>query len=276
MDWSLGDPKAKHPFLRQTLGYKKVWMYYTAMIVDPILRFNWIFYAIIPLQIQHSAITSFAVAFSEVCRRGMWTLFRVENEHCTNVGRFRASRDIPLPYDLPSSPEVEVDGSSQQQQRPPSGRTETAPSSSRTPSEFARPMHASTFSTTDPEQLRPPGTRRRATSFGAANDSSPLARGLSRVGNIMRDAHAQDFERRKKPELGAQLGSGKAEVDDDSDDDDDDCDGPSRSGSGGELEGDSDGGGQIERQNERDIKRARRDVEIGRGEGGAGPRSESP
>ncbi|KAF2448767.1 EXS-domain-containing protein [Karstenula rhodostoma CBS 690.94] len=100
-DWSLGDPSAKYPFLRQNLGYKKVWMYYLAMAIDPILRFNWIFYAVIPLQLQHSAITSFFVAFSEVFRRGMWSLFRVENEHCSNVGHFRASRDVPLPSAAP-------------------------------------------------------------------------------------------------------------------------------------------------------------------------------
>lgn len=262
MDWSLGDPKAKHPFLRQTLGYKKVWMYYTAMVIDPILRFNWVFYAIIPLQIQHSAITSFAVATSEVCRRGMWTLFRVENEHCTNVGRFRASRDIPLPYDIPSSPEVQVLDSSQ----PPSGEADSAREAS---SEFSHPRHAQTFSSAvDPEQSRRPGTRRRATSLDAKGDSSPLVRGLSRVGNIMRDAHAQDFERRKKPELGAHPGSAK--VDDDSDDDEDDCNSPSRNGSGTENEHDGDdhaGEDQVERENERDISRARRDVEIGRGEG---------
>ena len=45
-------------------------------------------YAVIPLQLQHSAVTSIVVAVSEVLRRGMWTIFRVENEHCTNVGRF--------------------------------------------------------------------------------------------------------------------------------------------------------------------------------------------
>ena len=30
----------------------------------------------------------------------MWSLFRVENEHCNNVGKFRASRDVPLPYKI--------------------------------------------------------------------------------------------------------------------------------------------------------------------------------
>ena len=110
MDWSLGHPDANHRFLRNELGYKKTWWYYCAMVIDPILRFNWIFYAIFRHQVQHSAILSFMVSLSEVCRRGIWTIFRVENEHCTNVGRFRASRDVSLPYavseesDTPAGP----------------------------------------------------------------------------------------------------------------------------------------------------------------------------
>ncbi|EFR00998.1 SPX/EXS domain-containing protein [Nannizzia gypsea CBS 118893] len=100
MDWSLCNPYSKNPYLRDYLGFRRRWVYYIAMIIDPILRFNWILYAIFINDIQHSAVLSFAVALSEVCRRGMWTIFRVENEHCTNVGRFRASRDVPLPYDI--------------------------------------------------------------------------------------------------------------------------------------------------------------------------------
>lgn len=83
MDFSLLDPYAKHRFLRNTLGYKQIWLYYFAMIADPILRFNWIFYAIFADEVQHSALLSFLVSLSEVCRRGLWMLFRVENEHCT-------------------------------------------------------------------------------------------------------------------------------------------------------------------------------------------------
>lgn len=83
MDWSLLNPYAKHRFLRDTLGYKQVWLYYVALVVDPILRFNWIFYAIFADDVQHSAVLSFIISLSEICRRGLWMLFRVENEHCT-------------------------------------------------------------------------------------------------------------------------------------------------------------------------------------------------
>ena len=40
------------------------------------------------------------VAAAEVTRRGMWTVLRVENEHCGNVAQYKASRDTPLPYTL--------------------------------------------------------------------------------------------------------------------------------------------------------------------------------
>lgn len=68
------------------------------MIIDPILRFNWILYVVLPADANHSTVFSFGVAILEVTRRGMWALFRVENEHCANVGQYKASRDVPLPY----------------------------------------------------------------------------------------------------------------------------------------------------------------------------------
>ncbi|KAL5383725.1 hypothetical protein DPSP01_005829 [Paraphaeosphaeria sporulosa] len=243
-DWSLGDPSAKHPFLRQNLGYKKVWMYYLAMVIDPILRFNWIFYAVMPLQLQHSAITSFFVSFSEVFRRGMWSLFRVENEHCSNVGHFRASRDVPLPYELASS---DTDGATSQDhgQRvdeeqpltPHLSRTSTAP----------MPPYASGA---DVGSIS--ARRRRASDTGLQQQPSPMARGLQRMGTALRTAHNQDFEKKKKPELGE-----AAAKDDDSDDEDDDDDGEGHSGE------------TSDRESAREIERVRSEVEVGR----AGPAS---
>ncbi|KAJ4346898.1 Xenotropic and polytropic retrovirus receptor 1 [Didymosphaeria variabile] len=238
-DWSLGDPSAKHPFLRQTLGYKKVWMYYLAIAVDPILRFNWIFYAIIPLQLQHSAITSFFVAFSEVFRRGMWSLFRVENEHCSNVGHFRASRDIPLPYDLPSP---KMDGStSQDYGRRVDEEQPLSPHISRTSTAPTAPYASGA-------DLNRTSTRRRHASFGADQQQpSPMARGLQRMGTALRTAHNQDFEKKKKPELGE-----SATKDDDSDDDEDE-------------DGEEHSEEMSDKESEREIERVRKEIEVGRG-----------
>jgi len=74
--------------------------YYTAMILDPIMRSSWLFYVVFPGQKQHSAATSFFIGLGEVFRRFMWNFFRVENEHMTNVGHFMATRDVPLPFNL--------------------------------------------------------------------------------------------------------------------------------------------------------------------------------
>lgn len=251
-DWSLGDPSAKYKFLRQTLGYKRVWMYYVAIAIDPIIRFNWIAYAIAPLHIQHSALTSFFVALSEIFRRGMWSLFRVENEHCSNVGHFRASRDVPLPYDVPSSSDAserpsDTGGKADEEAAlAPLHRTETVPTLDLGPQ----------ASGTDFAQRTSSSRRRRAPTFADEEGRpSPLARGLTRMGTILRNAHAQDFEKRKKPELGAEPSK-----DEDSDDEDDDENQQSCSGVMTPLGN----GDERDGRDEADIAAAREDVEIGR------------
>ncbi|KAL9612717.1 MAG: hypothetical protein Q9167_002708 [Letrouitia subvulpina] len=158
----------------------------------PILRFNWIFYAIFSNELQHSALLSFMVALSEVCRRGMWTLFRVENEHCTNVGRFRASRDFPLPYDLPSPIQSSIEESRDQSLVHPvepgddhlnptlssiASGAQPTPGIAQTESGFLRRRH------TGPPRAEP----------------TPVQRGIARVGTIMTQAHVQDFERKRRP-----------------------------------------------------------------------------
>ena len=160
------------------------------MILDPILRFNWIFYAIYSNDLQHSALLSFFVGFSEVCRRGMWTLFRVENEHCTNVGRFRASRDVPLPYEIYSpSPSPPTDEEvAPHADAPP-------PKPSRRPATLRPPPPSTANSTTLEPQPSSGSLRRRFT-----NPDTPIARGIARVGNIMGAAHTQDFERKRRPD----------------------------------------------------------------------------
>lgn len=183
MDWSLCNPYAKRPFLREILAFRQTWVYYVAMVLDVVVRFNWIFYAIFAFDIQHSALLSFIVSFSEICRRGVWTIFRVENEHCTNVHLFRASRDVPLPYPVPSAG--------------PPGSIGTRP-----------PMHDVLLQ----ERPTPAVPAAETTSVDIEHGIQPaappllrhrrmtLADGISRIGTIMRIAHAQDFERKKKPD----------------------------------------------------------------------------
>ena len=183
MDWSLGNPYARHPFLRDTLAFRRPWVYYAAMVVDPILRFQWIFYVIYADDVQHSAVLSFIIAFAEVIRRGIWSIFRVENEHCTNVGRFRASRDVPLPYSSPTYP----------------GREDV---SDPVDSSLAGATSSHIASGTDAEQAThrsSPSLRRRHSRPSPLPDTTPLMRGLQRMGSLIVTAHAQDFQRKKRP-----------------------------------------------------------------------------
>lgn len=250
-DWSLGDPHAKHRFLRKELGYKKLWWYYAAITIDPILRFNWVMYTISPLQLQHSAVTSFCVSLSEIFRRGMWSLFRVENEHCTNVGRFRASRDVPLPYDVPPSPtasnragQIQRGERVDEEQPPPTPTTPTASGS----------------------QLQQQRTResvrlRRNNIIDDGFRPSPLQRAITFVGDTLRDAHAEDFERKRKPELGRDPRSTKVEEEESESEDEDEVDGE-RDGEGSEGED-----GEEEEEEEEEIEsvvsRIREDLEVG-------------
>ncbi len=229
----LCNPYAEHPFLRDVLGYKRPWVYYLAMILDPILRFNWIFYAIYAAELQHSALLSFFIGFSEVCRRGMWTLFRVENEHCTNVGRFRASRDVPLPYEIepptPSTPEEpdshEENPPAVQDHLPSRGTWRNSPQT----------FDGGDASTTSNLEAQPPSgsLRRRGTITG-----TPMQRGLQRVGTIMGQAHAQDFERKRRPVAPepASPYQGARTADESSDDEDEEGDVGVDAGEEGEAE----------------------------------------
>ena len=102
----------------------------------------------------------------EICRQGL---------NVGSVGRFRASRDIPLPYsiDTPSTTSVETI-----KQTP----ADTLPTAQ---VDLERQDHTASTS---------PGTQRRP-----SRAATPLQRGMSRVGALMSEAHAQDFERRKRP-----------------------------------------------------------------------------
>ncbi|PVH73788.1 EXS-domain-containing protein [Cadophora sp. DSE1049] len=178
MDWSLLQPHATKKYLRDVRGYKNPNYYYAAMILDPIFRFNWIFYAIYTHNLQHSTFVSFLVAFSEVTRRGVWVLFRVENEHCSNVARNKASRDVPLPYSIAS--DSEEDSAPQE------------PISAETPPSQGSPTlsrHRSRIGTALEEQESGTSSMRRR----------PMTRTFTR---IVADAHTQDFEKKRKPGAG--------------------------------------------------------------------------
>lgn len=65
-------------------------------------------------------------------------------------------------------------------------------------------------------QGRTSGARQRRKT---TTTESPVVRAFSRVGTILHSAHAQDFERRRRPELGQAIGKDIGEEDDDEDED---------------------------------------------------------
>ncbi|KAF7868388.1 hypothetical protein EAF04_004920 [Stromatinia cepivora] len=210
MDWSLLQPGANKPFLRDVRGFKATWWYYAAMIIDPLLRFNWIFYSIYTHNLQHSSSVSFFVGLSEISRRGMWTLFRVENEHCSNVARFKAFRDVALPYDLESGDAEESEA--------------TTP---------AEPNERS--SVLERERTHTSGLSQQQTNTGSVR-----RRPQRTFTKVLADAHTQDFQKKRRPstntgkdlkagdDTDVDLGRVTSSEDDDDDDDDDEQDAQDR------------------------------------------------
>lgn len=163
MDFSLGSFRAKYPGLKKELLFSRAWYYYAEIVVDIILRFNWVFYVIFAYDRQHASIVSFSIALSEVFRRAIWAVFRIENEQCANNRRLRANREPDVPYLSSVVEDVAQD---------PSAPAGVAVGS----------QHGFV-----------PGT------WEARFADSPAGQVLRRVGSTLATAHAEDFVR-KKPE----------------------------------------------------------------------------
>jgi hypothetical protein len=190
----------------------------------------------------------------------MWSVFRVENEHCTNVRRFRASRDVPLPYDIASSPEASAENIANSngngKQKRHGDEEAPVPKLKHAPTAPIPDLLQASSSGADLDLARTSSSmrRRRASLPDEADGSSPLTRGLTRVGTYLRSAHAQDFERRRKPELGRGTSDAKDEDDDDDSDDSND-----------ESERERGDTSSDDAQDEEDIEEVREDLSYGRG-----------
>ncbi|KAJ5517908.1 SPX N-terminal [Penicillium expansum] len=94
MDWSLGNPYAKNPMLREVLAFRRVWVYYAAMLLDVVIRFNWILYA------KSAVVASGPSSASK-----------------TSTAQMSSSSVLPVmslsPYDVPSPPAPPLDGSAE-------------------------------------------------------------------------------------------------------------------------------------------------------------------
>jgi hypothetical protein len=78
MDWSLFDLRSKNYLLRDHLVYSKNWVYYTAMVINFLLRSTWILiYSNKNMDIH---LIMIIIAIGELVRRWIWNFFRIENE----------------------------------------------------------------------------------------------------------------------------------------------------------------------------------------------------
>lgn len=226
MDWSLLEFGSKNFLLRNQLTYKVKWPYYTAMVVDLVLRFNWIWYAIFEQQIQQKQLLSFFVALSEIFRRVMWMFFRMENEHVSNVKRFRASRDVPLPYHVHVCAEPgETDETAVEEGHQADDEDEDEARDrmgSSTGVEWARESPGVSRDSPRKSRVTDSPLRKRGSHVEEGNTPSLRATAtpvMEAISNMVQKAHTADFQRRKKPQDDQGKDSDGEDDDDDEDDD---------------------------------------------------------
>ncbi|XP_010069113.2 phosphate transporter PHO1 [Eucalyptus grandis] len=98
-DWGLLEPKSKNPWLRDQLVLKRKSIYYMSIALNVVLRVAWL-ETVIRFRAgkAEKKMLDFFMASLEVIRRGHWNFYRLENEQLTNAGKFRAVKEVPLPF----------------------------------------------------------------------------------------------------------------------------------------------------------------------------------
>lgn len=100
IDWGLLQRNSKNRWLRDKLLVPHKIVYFVAIVLDIILRLVWMQLVLDfqELPFLHKKAFAAIVACLEILRRGLWNFFRLENEHLTNVGKYRAAKSVPLPF----------------------------------------------------------------------------------------------------------------------------------------------------------------------------------
>ncbi|KAF2290112.1 hypothetical protein GH714_002657 [Hevea brasiliensis] len=99
IDWGLLQRHSKNRWLRDKLLVPNKIIYYVAMVLNVLLRFAWLQTVLnFTLFSLHKETSIAIVASLEIIRRGIWNFFRLENEHLNNVGKYRAFKSVPLPF----------------------------------------------------------------------------------------------------------------------------------------------------------------------------------
>ncbi len=123
-------------------------------------------------------------------------IFRVENEHCTNVRRYKATRQTDLPY-------------------PEQITAENAAAIENDPIPAIDGTGDAVTTSSQLEDQQPSGTLSFRRRQGAVD--SPITNALKRVQSTVLAAHSQDYERKRPTAV--------KEGDSEDDDDDDESDG---------------------------------------------------
>ncbi|ESQ28297.1 hypothetical protein EUTSA_v10018151mg [Eutrema salsugineum] len=99
IDWGLLRKNSKNPYLRDKLLVPHKSVYFAAMVVNVILRVAWMQLVLeFNLKSLHRIAVSTIISCLEIVRRGIWSFFRLENEHLNNVGKYRAFKSVPHPF----------------------------------------------------------------------------------------------------------------------------------------------------------------------------------
>ncbi|XP_022156312.1 phosphate transporter PHO1 homolog 3-like [Momordica charantia] len=99
IDWGLLQRQSKNRWLRDKLLVPQKSVYFIAMALNVVLRLAWM-QTVLNFQVSflHREGLIAIVASLEIIRRGIWNFFRLENEHLNNVGKYRAFKSVPLPF----------------------------------------------------------------------------------------------------------------------------------------------------------------------------------
>ncbi|EYU28793.1 hypothetical protein MIMGU_mgv1a0022682mg, partial [Erythranthe guttata] len=99
IDWGLLQRNSKNKWLRDKLLISNKSVYYGAIVLNVLLRLAWMQTVMnITIFSLHRQTMVALVASLEIIRRGVWNFFRLENEHLNNVGKYRAFKSVPLPF----------------------------------------------------------------------------------------------------------------------------------------------------------------------------------
>ncbi|CAA0825593.1 Phosphate transporter PHO1 homolog 3 [Striga hermonthica] len=99
IDWGLFQWHSKNRLLRDKLLIPHKIVYFVAMVLNVILRLAWMQTVMnVTVFSLHRQTMITIVASLEIIRRGIWNFFRLENEHLNNVGKYRAFKSVPLPF----------------------------------------------------------------------------------------------------------------------------------------------------------------------------------